>query len=119
MNLDDEQKARQEMAEAYRRYKQVQGLPPSIKPIDRAKMDITMGAFTELISRSAIRGAQIAIDQCISLLVSNPAIIHQPAPYARRALESAVFEEMKRAGIRISTVSTPAQAPQRPSDAEG
>ncbi|MGB5107528.1 MAG: hypothetical protein WBP42_12540 [Candidatus Zixiibacteriota bacterium] len=96
-----------------------QGLPPSIKPIDCVKMDITLGAFTELISRSAIRGAQVAIDQCISLLVSNPIIIHQPAPYARRALESAVYEEMKRAGIWVSTLSTPAQAPQRPSEAEG
>ncbi len=95
------------------------GLPPSIKPIDKCPMDITFGAFTEHINTAAINGGKIAINACISLLVSNPAIIHQPAPNARRALESAVFEEMKRAGIRISTVSTPAQAPQRPSEAEG
>lgn len=88
------------------------GLPPSIRPIDRAQMDITLGAFTAHINTAAVNGAKIAIDACITLLVSNPAIIHQPAPYARRALESAVYEEMKRAGIH-STVSTPAQDPKR------
>ena len=71
------------------------GLPPTIKPIDKAQMGITLGTFNEAIKTAERMGAEIAVNCCLEMIANNPALIFQPAPYPRRILEDAVKAELE------------------------
>jgi len=89
------------------------GLPPTIKPIDKAQMGITLGTFNEAIKTAERMGAEIAINACLEMLVTNPAIIHQPAPYPRRILEAAVKTELEDRERRLRIQSPPLEGGRR------
>lgn len=92
------------------------GPAPTIpKHISQTPMDITFGAFNESLKAAEQMGAEIAINACLEMVATNPALIHQPAPYPRRILENAVKTELENKERRLR-IQPPFLEGERPKD---
>lgn len=79
--MDNEKRARQELAELYRKYK---------GPKHISQVPVSLGDFTRLTKALDLITRQECVNAFIGLLASNRCLMQLPAEKVRKAIEEAV-----------------------------
>lgn len=94
--IEDEKRQRAELAALVRDCQKAgMGLPPTIKHISQAPMDITLGGYMESIRHAEREAAAIAVTAILTLINDNKVFTNLPLAIQRRLLTEKIEDELK------------------------